>query len=67
MLKKAKGFSPILLMDDIFEKLDEQRMAHLLKWVASSTDGPVFITDTHKERVADLLGKYVDKYQLIEL
>ncbi len=67
LLKKAKGFSPILLMDDIFEKLDEQRMAHLLEWVASSTDGPVFITDTHKERVADLLGKYVDKYQLIEL
>jgi DNA replication and repair protein RecF len=67
LLKKAKGFSPILLMDDIFEKLDEQRMAHLLSWVAKLTDGPVFITDTHKERVADLLGKYVDNYQLIEL
>ena len=67
LLKKAKGFSPILLMDDIFEKLDEQRMAHLLNWVATSTDGPVFITDTHKERVADLLGRYVENFQLIEL
>lgn len=67
LLKKAKGFSPILLMDDIFEKLDEQRMAHLLAWVASETNGPVFITDTHKTRVSDLLGKYVDHYQLIEL
>jgi DNA replication and repair protein RecF len=67
LLKKAKGFSPILLMDDIFEKLDEQRMAHLLSWVATSTDGPVFITDTHKARVADLLGRYVEKFQLIEL
>jgi DNA replication and repair protein RecF len=67
LLKKAKGFSPILLMDDIFEKLDEQRMAHLLGWVATSTDGPVFITDTHKARVADLLGRYVDNYQLIEI
>ncbi len=67
LLKKAKGFSPILLMDDIFEKLDEQRMAHLLAWVASETNGPVFITDTHKARVSDLLGKYVDHYQLIEL
>lgn len=67
LLKKAKGFSPILLMDDIFEKLDEQRMAHLLGWVATSTDGPVFITDTHKARVADLLGRYVENYQLIEL
>lgn len=67
MLKKAKGFSPILLLDDIFEKLDEQRMAQLLSWVARSTDGPVFITDTHKQRVSDLLGKYVDHFQLIEL
>ncbi len=67
ILKKVKGFSPILLMDDIFEKLDEQRMAHLLEWVAKETNGPVFITDTHKERVADLLGKYVDKFQMIEL
>ena len=67
LLKKVKGFSPILLMDDIFEKLDEQRMAHLLGWVATSTDGPVFITDTHKARVADLLGRYVENFQLIEL
>ena len=67
MLKKAKGFSPILLMDDIFEKLDEQRMDQLLNWVANATDGPVFITDTHKSRVSSLLGKYVDNFQLIEL
>ncbi len=67
LIKKAKGFSPILLMDDIFEKLDEQRMAQLLNWVANRTDGPVFITDTHKTRVSELLGKYVDNYQLIEL
>jgi DNA replication and repair protein RecF len=67
LLKKTKGFSPILLMDDIFEKLDEARMALLLGWVATATDGPVFITDTHKARVADLLGRYVENYQLIEL
>jgi DNA replication and repair protein RecF len=66
-IKNNKGFSPILLMDDIFEKLDEQRMIQLLDWVSNSTDGQVFITDTHKERVADLLGKYLSAYQLIEL
>ena len=67
LIKENKGFSPILLMDDIFEKLDEQRMIQLLDWVSHSTDGQVFITDTHKERVAALLGKYLDSYQLIEL
>ena len=63
IIKKYKGFSPILLMDDIFEKLDEQRMIQLL----DATDGQVFITDTHKERVADLLGKHLTSYQLIEI
>ena len=66
-IKKEKGFPPILLMDDIFEKLDEQRMVQLLGWVSESTDGQVFITDTHKDRVADLLGKHLSSYQLIEL
>ena len=54
-------------MDDIFEKLDEDRMFKLLAWVSESTDGQVFITDTHKERVANLLGKHLNSYQLIEL
>lgn len=67
LLKKYKGYAPILLMDDIFEKLDEQRMIQLLDWVSNSTDGQVFITDTHKERVADLLGKHLTSYQLIEI
>jgi DNA replication and repair protein RecF len=67
LIKEHKGFSPILLMDDIFEKLDEQRMIQLLDWVSHSTDGQVFITDTHKERVDDLLGKHLESYQLIEL
>ena len=66
-IKNCKGFSPILLMDDIFEKLDEQRMIQLLDWVSHSTDGQVFITDTHKERMGNLLGKYLSSYQLIEL
>ena len=67
LIKLNKGFSPILLMDDIFEKLDEQRMIQLLSWVSHSTDGQVFITDTHKERVGTLLGKHLDSYQLIEI
>ncbi len=67
MLKKYKGFSPILLMDDIFEKLDENRMVQLLDWVSKSTDGQVFITDTHKDRLTQLLGKHLKSYQLIEI
>jgi len=67
LIKENKGFSPTLLMDDIFEKLDEVRMKKLLAWVSECTDGQVFITDTHKERVANLLGTHLNSYQLIEL
>ncbi len=67
LIKATKGFAPLLLMDDIFEKLDEQRMIQLLHWVSHSTDGQVFITDTHKERVANLLGQHLDSFQLIEI
>ena len=66
-IKNEKGFPPILLMDDIFEKLDETRMIQLLDWVSNNTDGQVFITDTHKDRVVALLSKHLKKYQLIEL
>ena len=67
IVKKHKGFSPILLMDDIFEKLDEKRMFQLLEWVSNSTDGQVFITDTHKLRMVELLSKHASEYQLIEI
>lgn len=67
IIKKYKGYAPILLMDDIFEKLDEKRMIQLLEWVSQSTDGQVFITDTHKERLTSLLGKHLSSYQLIEI
>ena len=66
-IKKEKDISPILLMDDIFEKLDENRMIQLLSWVQVHTDGQVFITDTHKDRVEDLLSKHVEDFQLIQL
>ena len=66
-IKKEKQLSPILLMDDIFEKLDENRMIQLLSWVNKYTDGQVFITDTHKERVEQILSKHVIDFQLIQL
>lgn len=66
-IKKEKKLPPILLMDDIFEKLDEKRMVQLLDWVNQHTDGQVFITDTHKERVEKLLSMHLADFQLIQL
>jgi DNA replication and repair protein RecF len=67
MIKNIKGFAPLLLLDDIFEKLDERRMQHLLHWVCNNSEGQVFITDTHRERLTQSLNKAGVEPQVIEL
>lgn len=66
-LKNAKEFAPILLLDDVFEKLDPDRMHNLLQQVCVENTGQVFITDTHKERLQQELEKIKVDFQLIEL
>lgn len=66
-LKEKKGFTPILLLDDVFEKLDEQRMSQLLSWVCTETDGQVFITDTHPARLRAQLAETGAAAQIIDL
>lgn len=67
ILKKEKGFAPVLLLDDVFEKLDEDRIANLLQKVCVENDGQVFITDTNKERLEQHLQALTTSFQLIEL
>lgn len=67
VLREKKGFEPILLLDDVFEKLDEHRMHNLLNWVCAENEGQVFITDTHKERLTRQLQDIGVKFQIIEL
>jgi DNA replication and repair protein RecF len=67
LLKQNKGFAPLLLLDDVFEKLDDNRMQQLLHWVCKQNSGQVFITDTHKERLEEAFEKLETAYQIIEL
>lgn len=67
LLKKAKGFSPLLLLDDVFEKLDNRRMQQLLQWVCRENKGQVFITDTHKDRLEEAFDTLDVPFQIIEL
>ena len=66
-LKKEKGFAPLLLLDDVFEKLDEGRIGNLLKKVCIENEGQVFITDTNEERLNQHLEALSVQYQLIAL
>ncbi|MEO6135039.1 MAG: DNA replication and repair protein RecF, partial [Ginsengibacter sp.] len=67
ILKKVKGFPPILLLDDVFEKLDEKRMKNLLEYVCQKNTGQVFVTDTHEQRLRESLSQFGDPIQIIEL
>ena len=67
LLKQNKGFAPLLLLDDVFEKLDDNRMQQLLRWVCIENEGQVFITDTHRERLEGALNGLNTKFQIIEL
>lgn len=67
LLKANKHFAPILLLDDVFEKLDDNRMQNLLNWVCNENEGQVFITDTHKERLENAFAILNTAYQVVEL
>jgi DNA replication and repair protein RecF len=67
VLKEEKGFSPLLLLDDIFEKLDEERITNLLQRVCIENDGQVFITDTSEERLQQHLSALNISFQSINL
>ncbi|HKZ67401.1 MAG TPA: DNA replication and repair protein RecF, partial [Chitinophagaceae bacterium] len=67
VLKKEKGFPPLLLLDDVFEKLDEDRISNLLQKVCMENDGQVFITDTNEKRLVQHLKAIEVDFQLISL
>lgn len=50
-LQKSKEFKPLLLLDDIFDKLDDLRVRKLMEMVSHQDFGQIFITDTGRERV----------------
>ncbi len=56
-IKEQIGFKPILLLDDIFDKLDDKRILKLISFVDKNVFGQVFITDTHADRSKEILTK----------
>ena len=66
-LKKQSGVKPILLFDDIFDKLDESRVAKIIEMVNSDTFGQLFISDTHPERTETILKLTQQTYKIFNL
>ncbi len=66
-IKQKKGFSPILLLDDIFDKLDENRVNYILQMIAKNKLGQTFITDTSLSKTPEILDKLNVEYKAFEV
>lgn len=67
VIKEEKNITPLLLLDDVFEKLDEERITNLLHKVCIENNGQVFITDTNCDRLSKHLDTLHADYDLISL
>ncbi len=56
-LKDKKQFKPLLLLDDIFDKLDERRTKKLMQLVSEEEFGQIFLTDTDAERIRKIFNE----------
>ncbi len=66
-IKEKNTCTPLLLLDDIFDKLDETRVSRLMKMVGEHHFGQIFITDTDKERVLKILSTIDSDYSIFTI
>ncbi|HEY9167870.1 MAG TPA: DNA replication and repair protein RecF [Lutibacter sp.] len=66
-IKSQSNIKPILLLDDIFDKLDDLRVEQLIKLVNNDEFGQLFISDTHKQRTEDVVKKTKQPYKIFQL
>ena len=66
-IKEQSNVTPILLLDDVFDKLDEHRVSQLIELVNNDEFGQIFITDTHAERTEEVIKQSNKSYQIFKL
>ncbi|MFZ0281817.1 MAG: DNA replication/repair protein RecF [Bacteroidales bacterium] len=66
-IKSKAGFAPILLLDDIFDKFDAERVAQIIRLVGNHRFGQIFITDTHQNRLQEILNSLETDYRLFRI
>ncbi|WP_026778073.1 DNA replication/repair protein RecF [Polaribacter sp. Hel_I_88] len=66
-IKQQSNVLPILLLDDIFDKLDENRVSQIIDLVNNDEFGQIFITDTHADRTENILKQGTKEYQIFKL
>lgn len=66
-MKEQLNTNPILLLDDVFDKLDENRVAQIVNLVTKDDLGQLFISDTHAERTENVVKASANDYKMIVL
>lgn len=66
-LKKVGSTTPILLLDDIFDKLDSTRVEQIVKLVSEDSFGQIFITDTNRDHLDEILKDLNRDYRLYQV
>lgn len=65
--RRTKSFKPILLFDDIFDKLDDSRVKQIINLVSENNFGQVFITDTQKQRIEKLFKTVAIDHRIFDV
>ena len=60
IMKRSYGFAPMLLLDDVFDKLDLGRISNLISMVAGADFGQIFITDTDRARLSGIVDRITE-------
>ena len=66
-IKQLADTTPILLLDDIFDKLDENRVSHIVGLVKYDNFGQIFISDTHADRTENVVKNIHQSYKIFTL
>lgn len=67
VLRHDTGRTPILLLDDIFDKLDEARVRQLVALLLARQFGQIFITDTQRNRIESVVSSFPAEYRIFEV
>lgn len=67
MKRTGSHTTPLVLLDDIFDKLDASRVEQIVKLVAGDSFGQIFITDTNRDHLDKILKKIEGDYKLFEV
>ena len=66
-MKEISGLTPILLLDDIFDKLDKNRVEQIVKLVADEHFGQIFITDTNREHLDLMIARLDTEFRIFTI